>query len=103
MILAGIISAVGLLFLIFKFGIRRVISYDIQIDIAVTGLLMYALAGTYSGMMAALFGGLIVSVVLFVMKRTMYREELILITTDTFPYRKLRWITIAPVNLRTLL
>jgi hypothetical protein len=40
-------------FLIFKFGIRRVIAYDIPIDIVVTGLLMYLFAGTYSGMLAA--------------------------------------------------
>ena len=62
--LAGLLSALGLLFLIFKFGIRRVISYDIPVDIAVTILLMYVFAGTYSGMMAAMVGGLIVSVTL---------------------------------------
>lgn len=50
MIFAGLLSALGLLFLIFKFGIRRVIAYDIPIDIAVTAFLMYAFAGTYSGM-----------------------------------------------------
>ena len=61
MIFAGLLSALGLLFLIFKFGVRRVIAYDIPIDIAVTGFLMYAFAGTYSGMIAAMVGGLIVS------------------------------------------
>ena len=58
--IAGLLSALGLLFLIFKFGIRRVISYDIPVDIAVTLLLMYVFAGTYSGMMAAMVGGLVV-------------------------------------------
>ena len=47
--IAGLLSALGLLFLIFKFGIRRVVSYDIPIDVAVTALLMWAFAGTYSG------------------------------------------------------
>jgi len=96
MILAGIISAVGLLFIVFKFGVRRVLSFDIPVDIAVTALLMYTLAGTYSGMMAALLGGLIVSVVLFIMKQTMLREKPTLTKTDTFPYRKLKWITVVP-------
>ena len=96
MITAGIVSALGLLFLIFKFGIRKVINYDILIDILVTALLMYALAGTYSGMMAALVGGLIVSVTLFILKKTMYREQLRLVRISKFPYRKIDWVLVPP-------
>jgi|TARA_B110000438_G_scaffold74643_1_gene74741 hypothetical protein len=96
MIYAGLISAAGLLFLIFKFGIRRVITYDIPIDIAVTALLIYAFAGTYSGMLAAMVGGLIVSITLFVMKRTMNREELTVVTISKFPYRAFRWVGVRP-------
>ena len=70
MFTAGLIAAAGLLFLLFKFGIRRVITYDIFFDVAITAILMVSLAGTFSGMMAALFGGLLVSIVLFVRKRT---------------------------------
>ena len=92
MIIAGLLSALGLLFLIFKFGIRRIITYDIPIDIVVTGFLMYAFAGTYSGMLAAMIGGLIVSVTLFVMKRTINREELTIVKTEQFPYRSYQWI-----------
>ena len=96
MILAGFLSALGLLFLIFKFGVRRIITYDIPIDIAVTGFLMYAFAGTYSGMLAAMIGGLIVSITLFIMKRTMRRETLQLTKTAKFPYRAWRWIQVKP-------
>jgi len=96
MLLAGGIAAAGLLFLIFKFGVRKVIHYDIMFDILITGFLVYALAGTYAGMMAALMGGLMVSIILFVMKRTMNREVLGVIRTSNFPYRKLGWITKAP-------
>ena len=92
MILAGTIAAAGLLFLLFKFGVRRVITYDIFFDVAITAVLMFALAGTFSGMMAALFGGLIVSVVLFNMKRTMRHEKLSLVRVSKFPYRKFMWI-----------
>ena len=76
MMIAGITAAAGLLFLVLKLGPRKIISYDIPIDIAITALLMWSLAGTYSGMMAALIGGLVVSIILFVMKKTMVREEL---------------------------
>ena len=96
MIIAGFLSAVGLLFLIFKFGVRRIIAYDIPIDIAVTALLMYLFAGTYSGMIAAMVGGLIVSITLFSMKRTMRREELKFVKTPKFPYRAWRWIAVQP-------
>jgi len=96
MIIAGVLSALGLLVLIFKFGMRRIITYDIPIDITVTALLIYLFAGTYSGMIAAMVGGLIVSVTLFVMKRNMRREELKLVKTQDFPYRALRWIGVQP-------
>ena len=76
MMIAGITAAAGLLFLVLKLGPKRIIGYDIPIDIAITALLMWSFAGTYSGMMAALIGGLIVSIVLFIMKKTMVREEL---------------------------
>jgi hypothetical protein len=96
MIFTGIISALGLLFLLFKFGIRRVISFDIPIDIGFTALLMFLFAGTFGGMMAAMIGGLIISVTLFVMKLTMTREELVWTKTKKFPYKKLRWMEIDP-------
>ena len=101
--IAGLLSALGLLFLIFKFGIRRVISYDIPVDIAVTLLLMYVFAGTYSGMMAAMVGGLIVSITLFIMKRTMVREVLTvrkrniqLTNRISIPFPEFRWVVITP-------
>ncbi len=96
MIFAGLIAALGLLFLLFKFGVRRIITYDIPIDIAATVLLMILFAGTFSGMMAAMFGGLVISVTLFVMKQTMSREELQLVKVKKFPYRAWRWIEVDP-------
>ena len=96
MILAGVLSAAGLLFLLFKFGIRRVITFDIPIDITMTALLMALFAGTFGGMMAAMVGGLIISVTLFVLKSTMSREKLCLVKTDSFPYRKFLWVRVNP-------
>jgi len=101
--IAGLLSALGLLFLIFKFGIRRIVSYDIPIDIAVTGFMIWAFAGTYAGMMAAMVGGLIVSAVLFVLKRTIVREELQLTSrkvqvTEKFSLSvpALHWVEVHP-------
>jgi membrane protein CcdC involved in cytochrome C biogenesis len=96
MIIAGLLSAVGLLFLIFKFGVRRAITYDIPLDVACTGLLMFLFAGTFGGMFAAMVGGLVISITLFVMKKTMTREQLMFVKTKKFPYRTLRWIEVDP-------
>ena len=36
MILAGAIAAAAMLFLLFKFNLRRVVSFDIMLDIVIT-------------------------------------------------------------------
>ena len=98
----GIIGAAGLLFLAFKLGVRKVINYDIFFDVLITGILMFSLAGTASGMTGALIGGLIVSAILFVMKRTMIREQLTVVNepqkfhNETVNVPKLKWVKIKP-------
>ena len=76
MLLIGILSAFGLLLLVLKVGGRKAIGADIFIDIAITITLMVCFYGTYSGMVAAMLGGLAASVVLFIMKKTMVHEVL---------------------------
>ena len=107
MMLAGILAGLGLLLLIFKIGLRKIIAYDIVIDIAVTSLLMVSLAGTYSGMIAALIGGLFVSVVLWVLKKTVTREELRLAKAHVqvgpidIPAPTFKWVEVNPRNQRS--
>ena len=76
MLTIGIISALGLLLLALKVGGRKVIGMDIVFDIAITITLMIMFAGTFSGMAAAMFGGLFVTILLFIMKKTMVHETL---------------------------
>ena len=76
MLLIGILSALGLLLLVLKVGGRKTIGADIFIDVAITVTLMVCFYGTYSGMVAAMLGGLITSVILFIMKKTMMHEKL---------------------------
>jgi membrane protein CcdC involved in cytochrome C biogenesis len=96
MLIAGTLSAAGILFLVFKFGVRRVIAFDIPIDIVSTGFLMFMFAGTFSGMLTAMIAGLIISITLFVMKQTMTREVLSVVKTKKFPYRRFMWVDINP-------
>lgn len=96
MILAGLLTACAFLILFYKLGMRKILQYDIVIDVAVTFFLMWIFAGTFAGMMAAIIGGLFVSVILVALKRTMPREKLGVVKTKSFPYRKVGWVTINP-------
>ncbi len=96
MITAGICSALALLFLLFKLDFRKLIKHDFLLDVTFTLFLMWLFAGTFAGMMAAIVGGLIISVVLFIAKRTMRREEIGVIKVKRFPYRKVGWKDVYP-------
>ena len=76
MLLIGIISALGLLLLALKAGGRKTIGNDIFIDVIITVTLMVCFYGTYSGMTAAMVGGLTASIVLFLMRKTMRHQKL---------------------------
>ena len=68
-IIAGVFSALAILFLLAKFDIKKVLWLDIPIDIASTMLLVVMFAGTFAGMMAAVIGGCIISVTLYTLKK----------------------------------
>lgn len=68
-IIAGVFSALAILFLLAKFDMKKVLWLDIPIDIASTILLVVMFAGTFAGMMAAVIGGCIISVTLYTLKK----------------------------------
>jgi len=68
-ILAGVVSASAMIFLLLKLDLKKVCGYDFFVDVGFTFLLTWMFAGTYSGMMAAIIGGSIVSVFLFFVKK----------------------------------
>lgn len=67
--IAGVFSALAILFLLAKFDFKKVLWLDIPIDIASTTLLIVMFAGTFAGMMAAVIGGCIISLTLYVCKK----------------------------------
>lgn len=73
---AGFIAAHTLLIMCFKLGIRKVLGYDAIVDIAATILLLWMFQGTYSGMMAGAFGGLVISIELAILKKWLGYEVL---------------------------
>jgi hypothetical protein len=106
MLLVGILSALGLLILALKAGGRKTIGHDIFVDVLITVTLMVCFYGTFSGMTAAMVGGLTASLVLFVMKKTMPHEKLtiekserVVMTTPVqikIPTVTTKWKTVEP-------
>jgi len=89
-LVAGIASATAILFLLFKFNIKKVLAFDIAVDIGSSALLVVLFAGTFAGMMAAVIGGAIISVVLYAIKRLKGYEK---------PIRKgfkVIWVNVPP-------
>lgn len=89
LLIAGFIASHTLLLLCFKLGIRKVLGYDAAFDIAATVLLLWMFEGTYSGMIAASFGGLVISVELWILKYYLGYEILLFDPEQ----RRLVWIT----------
>lgn len=106
MLMVGILSALGLLILALKAGGRKAIGHDIFVDVIITVTLMVCFYGTFSGMTAAMIGGLSASLVLFVMKKTMVHEKLTVVKEDKvimsspvkikLPTVKTKWETVEP-------
>ena len=70
-LLAGFISACAILFLLAKIGMKRVLNYDIIVDVVSTLALIFMFAGTFAGMMAAVIGGCLISMTLYLSKKAM--------------------------------
>ena len=67
-IIAGLISAVTFIFLFLKMDIRKVLAFDLWVDLGVTILLGVLFFGTFAGMVAAAVGGAFFSVMMYVIK-----------------------------------
>ena len=85
MLVAGTVSAFAMIFLLLKLDLQKVCGYDFFVDVGFTFLLTWLFSGTYSGMMAAIIGGAIVSIFLFFVKKINGYKKLQLIN------KKLVW------------
>lgn len=73
---AGMLSAVAFYIVFWKLGIERVCGYDVYVDVTATIVLMLMFAGTYTGMIAAVIAGLLLSVALSITKKMRGYEKL---------------------------
>ena len=94
MIEAGLISALGAFFIMWRFNIRRVAGYATLIDIAVTTLFCVLFLGTYAGMMTGIFAGVMVSLMLNVIRTAIGYEKAKLIRRSGNIMPSLIWIRV---------
>lgn len=76
MLLVGFISSLGALTLCYKLGIKKVLGMHVIADVTITLASLIVFAGTYSGMVAGVFCGLLFSVYLIVLRPVLGYETL---------------------------
>lgn len=94
MIMMGLLSAVAIYIFLLKLPTnarQRLLGIDLVLDIIVTITLMIMFAGTYSGMAAAVFGGLIFSGLLIVSKALFGYQKAVWLQG------KIVWLHIKPI------
>jgi len=94
MLTAGLITVLAVLVITMKLNkdtLQKILGYDIVIDILVTLGLTWLLAGTYSGMMAAIVGGLLFSIALYFIKHSVGYQRLTRHTCQSCGHSQIRW------------
>jgi len=89
-LLAGILSAAAVIFLLLKLDLKKVLAFDIGVDVIVTFAFVFLFAGTYSGMVAAAMAGCLVSGFLLAAKKTLGYER------PRFGRNGVRWENVDP-------
>ncbi len=72
---AGLLTAGAIIFLLLKLPLKKLLAFDVGLDVLITFALVFMFAGTYSGMVAAALAGCIVSGFLLLAKRVMGYEK----------------------------
>lgn len=67
-LIISIFTALAVYVVILKIGIRKVLAYEVTVDIVVTIVLMILFSGTLTGIVAATFAGLFFSIIMYISK-----------------------------------
>ena len=87
---AALGTAVCILLVAARFGLRRIAGYATVFDVVITATLMWMFTGTYAGMMTGIIAGGIISIFLNVTRRTLGVERVKLVEGRP------RWVYIPP-------
>ena len=88
---AGLITAIGAIWIISRLNLRRVAGYALAWDVGLTGLFTWLFIGTYAGMVTGMLAGVVVSVFLTGVKKTVGAERLKLVRYKHESVPRFRW------------
>jgi len=91
MLEAGLITAIGAIWILSRMNLKRIAGYALAWDVGITALLTFLFIGTYAGMVTGMFAGVIISLFLTIVKRTAGAERLGLERHKDEAVPRLRW------------
>ena len=76
MLEAGLLTAIGVIWILSRMNLKRVAGYALAWDVGLTALLTFLFIGTYAGMVTGMLAGVIISLFLTIVKKTAGAERL---------------------------
>ena len=76
MLEAGLLTALGVIWILSRLNLKRVAGYAFAWDVGLTALLTFLFIGTFAGMVTGMLAGLIISIFLTGVKKTVGAERL---------------------------
>ena len=92
MIESGFITAVGIIWLLCRFDLKKIAGYAAAWDIAISAGMAALFIGTYAGMVTGLLAGVIVSLFLTVVKKVGGHKKLEFVRLEGERIARLRWV-----------
>jgi len=96
MIEAGFLTAIGIIWLLCRFRLKRIAGYAAFWDILISAGLATIFIGTFAGMVTGIFAGVIVSVFLTVIRKFAGYERLEIARLPNEKVGKPRWVSYPP-------
>lgn len=91
MLEAGLLTAIGVIWILCRMNIKRVAGYALFWDVGLTAFLTFIFIGTYAGMVTGMLAGLLISVFLTGVKKTVGAERLSLARHKDEALPRVRW------------
>ena len=91
MLEAGILTAMGVIWILSRMNLKRVAGYALAWDVGLTALLTWMFIGTYAGMVTGMLAALIISIFLTAVRKTVGAERLRLHRAKDQALPRVRW------------
>ena len=91
MLEAGLLTAIGIIWILSRMNLKRIAGYIMFWDIALTTGLAFIFVGTYAGLMTGILAGVIISAFLTIVKKTIGAERLSLVRRKDEALPRVKW------------